>query len=149
MASITEPTEKEQIMTSLLSILNEKLKENNIEINTSTIPDIVRYGMEIVEIASVEKSERKALVIELVKNVITESNLEESQKEACKYILESELLENLIELLIKATKGELEFNQQTVEEFIEVTEDCCFAFLKFFNKTQQTSQTQISVNNTV
>ena len=130
-----EPVQTEQnLQLALLSILTQKLQENNIEINTSTIPDIVRYGMEIVEIASVEKSERKALVIELVKNIINESNLEESQKLASLHILESQLLENLIELLIKATKGELEFNQQTVEEVIEVTEDCCFAFLKFFNK---------------
>jgi len=134
MASIPEDQPEQNLQLALLSILTQKLQENNIEINTSTIPDIVRYGMEIVEIASVEKTERKELVIELVKNIITESNLEESQKLASLHILESQLLENLIELLIKATKGQLEFNQQTVEEVIEVTEDCCFAFLKFFNK---------------
>lgn len=147
MASIIEEHKdkpEQNLQLALLSILTQKLQENNIEVSTSTIPDIVRYGMEIVEIASVEKSERKGLVIELIKIIITESELDESQKNASLHILESQLLENLIELLIKASKGQLEFNQQTVEEVIEVTEDCCFAFLKFFNKITPNTE-----NNTV
>lgn len=132
---------KSELLTSLLTLLSEKMNEHGIEIGVSTIPDIVRYGMEIVEISSASKEQRKELVLEMVSKLVEDSDLPENQKNACEHVLESDMLDNLVELLIKASRGELEFNQETVEDVIEVTEDCCFAFLKLFGKKNSNNST--------
>lgn len=128
---ITEPV---NLVDELLSVLSGKLNENGVDLNASNMSDIVRYGMEVVEISTAPKEERKQLVLDMVAKLVETSDIEENQKQACLHILESDLLSNLIELLIKASKGELELNQETVEEVLEVTGGCCFAFLKFFKR---------------
>jgi hypothetical protein len=129
-----ETAESLNLVDELLSILLEKLNENGVDLNAANMSDIVRYGMEVVEISTAPKEERKQLVLDMVAKLVETSDIEENQKQACLHILEGDLLANLIELLIKASKGELQLNQETVEEVLEVTEDCCFAFLKFFKR---------------
>ena len=105
--------------------LQSTLKERNIEVSSKTITQIVKIAMEIVEATKLKGKEQKALVERIVRKIVTDSPLEESKKSIVISMLDEGIVGDVIDLVISATKGELDIN--TVEE---VATGCCLAFLK-------------------
>ena len=105
--------------------LQTTLKERNIEVSSKTITQIVKIAMEIVEATKLKGKEQKALVERIVRKIVTDSPLEESKKSIVISMLDEGIVGDVIDLVISATKGELDIN--TVEE---VATGCCLAFLK-------------------
>ena len=105
--------------------LQTTLKERNIEVSSKTITQIVKIAMEIVEATKLKGKEQKALVERIVRKIVTDAPLEESKKSIVISMLDEGIVGDVIDLVISATKGELDIN--TVEE---VATGCCLAFLK-------------------
>jgi hypothetical protein len=105
--------------------LQSTLKERNIDVSSKTITQIVKIAMEIVEATKLKGSEQKALVEKIVRKIIVDSPLEESKKSIIISMLDEGIVGDVIELVVSATKGELDIN--TVEK---VATGCCLAFLK-------------------
>lgn len=123
------PIENE-LVNILVEKLGEKLKENNIDIGIDSIPNIVRYGMEIVEAYNGNIDNKKEMVIDMIKIIIKMTDIDEDKKNIALEMLESDFVDSLIELIIQASKGQLEINQETIEDIVEVTEGCCFTLFK-------------------
>ncbi len=105
--------------------LQSTLKERNIDVSSKTITQIVKIAMEIVEATKLKGSEQKVLVEKIVRKIIVDSPLEESKKSIVISMLDEGIVGDVIELVVSATKGELDIN--TVEK---VATGCCLAFLK-------------------
>ena len=105
--------------------LQSTLKERNIEVSSKTITQIVKIAMEIVEATKLKGKEQKVLVERIVRKIVNDSPLEESKKSIVISMLDEGIVGDVIDLVISATKGELDIN--TVEE---VATGCCLAFLK-------------------
>lgn len=105
--------------------LQSTLKERNIDVSSKTITQIVKIAMEIVEATKLKGSEQKALVEKIVRKIIVDSPLEESKKSIVISMLDEGIVGDVIELVVSATKGELDIN--SVEK---VATGCCLAFLK-------------------
>ena len=105
--------------------LQSTLKERNIDVSSKTITEIVKIAMEIVESTKLKGAEQKALVEKIVRKIIVDSPLEESKKSIVISMLDEGIVGDVIELVVSATKGELDIN--TVEK---VATGCCLAFLK-------------------
>ena len=105
--------------------LQSTLKERNIDVSSKTITQIVKIAMEIVEATKLKGAEQKALVEKIVRKIIVDSPLEESKKSIVISMLDEGIVGDVIELVVSATKGELDIN--TVEK---VATGCCLAFLK-------------------
>ena len=110
---------------SALLKLQSTLKERNIEVSSKTITQIVKIAMEIVEATKLKGKEQKVLVERIVRKIVNDSTLEESKKSIVISMLDEGIVGDVIDLVISATKGELDIN--TVEE---VATGCCLAFLK-------------------
>ena len=110
---------------SALSKLQSTLKERNIDVSSKTITQIVKIAMEIVEATKLKGKEQKVLVERIVRKIVNDSPLEESKKSIVISMLDEGIVGDVIDLVISATKGELDIN--TVEE---VATGCCLAFLK-------------------
>ena len=105
--------------------LQSTLKERNIDVSSKTITQIVKIAMEIVEATKLKGAEQKALVEKIVRKIIVDSPLEESKKSIVISMLDEGIVGDVIELVVSATKGELDIN--SVEK---VATGCCLAFLK-------------------
>ena len=105
--------------------LQSTLKERNIEVSSKTITQIVKIAMEIVEATKLKGKEQKVLVERIVRKIVIEAPLEESKKSIVISMLDEGIVGDVIDLVISATKGELNIN--TVEK---VATGCCLAFLK-------------------
>ena len=105
------------IDVELKRILKEKamvlLKEKlNVEkLNFDLIIKFVVLVMELVEDTDVKGKSQKELVLNLVTEVINDSQLTDEEKWLCTSILRSENTNNTIDLIIDASKGNLNLNK--------------------------------------
>lgn len=113
----------ETIFESSLRKLKEKTK--NIEINSKTIISVVRFSMEIVEATTLKGDKQKEMVEKLVKQVITDAPISDKKEEALLYMVDEGIIGDITELVVSATKGELNINAA-----IEMSKVCCMGFLK-------------------
>ena len=93
---------------SSLGQLKERSK--NIEINGQTIMIVVKYSMEIIELTELKGTEQKEMAIKLVKKLVEDINLDENVKKIINGIVESGALSVTIDLIIDASKGNLNIN---------------------------------------
>jgi len=105
--------------------LQSTLKERNIEVSSKTITQIVKIAMEVVEATKLKGKEQKVLVERIVRKIVNDSPLDESKKSIVISILDEGIVGDVIDLVVSATKGELDIN--SVEK---VATGCCLAFLK-------------------
>lgn len=111
----------ETIFESSLRKLKEKTQ--NIEINAKTIIHVVRFAMEIVEATTLKGEKQKELVEKLVRQVITDAPISDKKEEALLYMVDEGIIGDITELVVSATKGEINVNS-----VIEVSKICCLGF---------------------
>lgn len=103
---------------------------NHIPFTSTNIILLVRYAMELVEITPLKGTAQKAMVLELVHLIITNSSMEDQDKTACFQILHSGAISQMIEIIIQASHGELTINK-AVKDTSTIASKCCFAFLQW------------------
>lgn len=115
------------IVKDTLSQLKQQLNEKDISVSSTTIVPITRIAMQIVERTALKNLQKRELVNELLLRLVQySSNLSNSQRRMCRSIIESGLINEVIEFVIDATKGKVDINQ--VHDVAESTVNCCFAF---------------------
>ncbi len=92
-----------------LSLLKEKL---NVEtLNSDLIVKFVVLVMELVEDTDVKGQSQKDLVLHIVSEIINESKLADEEKKLYLTILNSNNTSNTIDLIVDASKGNLNLNK--------------------------------------
>ena len=107
---------------------NFKTEIENIDgfqLNTHNLLKILKIGIEIVEFLNLKGSEKKRLVIDLVKKYIEEVEIDNLEKNMCLELVINGTVEGTIELVISASNGELNINN-----VIDLGSSCCAILLK-------------------
>lgn len=88
-----------------------KIKIGKLEINFSNIMTIVKYAMEVVETSQAKGKRQKTLVIQLVKQIVKDAPISDDKEKFLLDMIENGLLGNTIDLVIDASKGNLNINK--------------------------------------
>jgi len=114
-------TPKEQEIKEQTIIIIHKLKEKfgETKINTETIIIILKECMELVEKFQYSASDKKEYVISIVKRLILELVDDPTQKRILLDMIEQQILDNMIDLVIMASKGELNLNNIKIKKKVE------------------------------
>ena len=124
---------KEEISNLLVAVafdislkkLNEELESRNIEITPGSITIVIKICMEIAEATRLKGKEQKVLVERLVKKVVKDAPISDEKEKLLLDMIEEGVVGDVIDLVISATKGELDIN--AVEK---AAVGCCLALLK-------------------
>ena len=139
----------EKMLEIMLENLNTKLIEQNFVLEEATVMKLFQYGMEVIEIYDISGSRKKELVLEMITSLIEDSNLEESKKETLRHIISSGIASNMIDIIVSASKGELNINalkEEVIEIAEEATTNCLMhcirgVFTKVTSKTKKHPET--------
>ena len=107
-----------------VSLQKLKNKIGNMEINAQTIITVLRFAMEVVELTQVKGSAQRELAIKLVRQIIVDAPISDDKEKLLLEMIDQGILANTIELIVDATKGELDINAA-----VAVAAGCCATFL--------------------
>ena len=105
-----------ETLVDLVVLLKERLGETKI--SKATIHIILKEAMEIVEEMNVPGSEKLDNVIRIVKTLINDFLQDGEEKKLIMEIIDNNYLENTIELIVKASKGEININNKKTQKYI-------------------------------
>ena len=94
-------------------VINLKEKFEIEKIKSDTIHILVKETLELVEEIKVNGSEKKEIVIAILKELIDDLVEDEKDKELINEMIDKEILSNTIDLIILASKGKLNLNNNT------------------------------------
>jgi hypothetical protein len=103
----------------------KQVKENNLEVTPETVMRLLRIAMIIVEQTNESGSNKKAFVINLLKEIVMNNKvmLTEHKLEALNLIT-GNIVSDSIDFLIDASKGKFDINK--VEKIAEEVAKSCF-----------------------
>jgi len=109
MEAVPDAVKHHPLFETALKSLKEKL--GDIELSPASLTKVMRAAMEIIEDLPVKGIAQKELALDLLRQVVTDSPLEDIQKKLCQDVIESGILGNTIDLVVAASKGELSLNR--------------------------------------
>lgn len=96
---------------NLLSYALEELqkKVSMIDITTTTLPEIIKEGMQIVEKTTIKGTKQREFVIKILRKLF--DNLQNNdEKQILFKLLDNGTISNMIDLVVDATNGKLDIN---------------------------------------
>ena len=111
--------------TNLFSNLNTMFKTEirDIELKPANIANVLSRAMKVVELSQVKGKQQKFLAKALVRKAV-ETMEDGDKKTLLLNMLENDVLEDMVETIILATRGELQIN----EVLQQVRSRCCGLF---------------------
>lgn len=101
-----------------LGLLKDKTK--NTDINATTIIKVIKIAMEIVEATQLKGSAQKELVNKLTRQIIVDAPITDHKEKLLLEMIDEGIVSNMIDLVISATRGELNLNAAQ-----DVAKNCC------------------------
>ena len=93
----------------LYSELKKRL--GHLEVSVDNLMIILQYILEVVELTKVKDPQKKALAISLLKQIVSEADIDESERENCNIIINNGTVSNTIDLVITASKKKTKLNK--------------------------------------
>jgi hypothetical protein len=109
MEAVPDAVKHHPLFETALKSLKDKL--GDMELSPASLTKAMRASMEIIEDLPVKGIAQKELALDLLRQVVTDSPLEDIQKKLCQDVIESGILGNTIDLVVAASKGELSLNR--------------------------------------
>ena len=113
----------QEIIANTIHELNQKFGETRITVETIHL--VLKEVIELVEHFSCPGSEKKEHVITIVKALVTDLVDNEDDKRIILEMIDKKILENTIDLIIQATKGNININKKTQKKIVS----CCKSFI--------------------
>lgn len=129
-------------------ILNKIESELNME---KDIMELIRITMEEVEKSGLKGLSKKETVMKIIKQIIKAIEIQTELKEQIEHFLNSGLAESAIELIVKASKNELQINNiidEITDPQILNNTKCCFSIIKHVFKSFSKKSTNASSTET-
>jgi len=112
----------------VLRQVQDMMKAKGVEINDqSSLVKIMRIAMECVELVRDERvkgSDKKNIVIKVVRFLVEESKIDEEKKQFLRSMIEGGTLETTIDLIVDASKGQFELNRKTKRKLLLCMSEC-------------------------
>jgi len=102
-----------------------KTKTQNIQINSNTIITVLKFSMEIVEASHIKGRKQRDIAIRLIKQIVVDAPITNDNETLLLQMIDSGILGNTIDLVVSATKGDLDINSAA-----QVAVNCCLALLQ-------------------
>ena len=102
------------VVTDLVVSLKDRIGLTKITANTIHV--ILKEAMELVEELNIPGSEKKDNVIEVVKCLVNDLVDDINEKKLIIDIIDNNILENTMDLIIKASKGEININNKNTQK---------------------------------
>jgi DNA-binding ferritin-like protein (Dps family) len=99
----------DELFVSVSKEINEKMKD--VGVNVKTLHIIIKYVMEAVEQSPIKGKSQKTFALRLIKELIDNMPDSDSDKKTLLNLYETDSISNTIELVVRASKGELGINQ--------------------------------------
>lgn len=140
------------VVADLVVTLKDRIGLTKITANTIHV--ILKEAMELVEELNIPGSEKKDNVIEVVKCLVNDLVDDADEKKLIIDIIDKNILENTMDLIIKATKGEININNKKTQTQLV----SCFSFTlrtiailitKCKPKKKEKSEVRITVGNNI
>lgn len=135
------------VATQLVIDLTTQIAEKNLAISPETIMQLLRMTMEAVEGTPIKGEEQKQLALRVLMELVKAADLPEEHMTLIKSLLDGGLMSNTIDLIVEATKGNLDVNKAT-----EVAKGCfarCFGVFcrsKKTNKNKKQNKSKTQAN---
>lgn len=101
--------ETEREYQKILESISNRIKKSTI--SPSTITKLIRFVMEEMENSTIKGEERKNIAIKIIRELISDNDeISEETKNLCLQLIDNGVIENTIELIIQATRGNLNIN---------------------------------------
>jgi len=111
MAEKSENSELENSKVFFDCLKKLHTKFGNQQLSMQTTIKLVRYSMEIVELTEVKGEEQKTLAIALTRKIVVDAPMKDNEKEVVLEMIDNGVIDETIELVVSATRGELTINQ--------------------------------------
>jgi regulator of RNase E activity RraB len=108
-----------------IAMLSLRNKMGDIEVNPENIMTILKFTMEVAEVTELKGEAQKILCIKLLRDIIVAAPITDIKEEFLLNMVDNGTVGNTIDLVIGATKGQLDINTIT-----QVGSTCCLAFMK-------------------
>jgi len=106
--------ENSELIVSMVSSLKDRVGLEKL--TTKTIHIVLKEAMELVEELNIPGSEKCDNVLRVVKVLVEDLVKDSNEKQLILYIIENNVLENTMDLIIKASKGEININNKTTQK---------------------------------
>lgn len=112
------------IRENMVEISMDKIKEDNllkyaveelakkvsmIDIKTTTLPEIIKEAMQIVEKTTIKGTKQREFVIKVLRKLF-ESLTDNEEEKLLLQLIDNGTVSNMIDLIVDATKGRLDIN---------------------------------------
>ena len=108
--------ENSELIVSLVSSVKDRIGLDKLTSNTIHI--VLKETMELVEELNIPGSEKRDNVLRVVKVLVEDLVNDGNEKQLILDIIENNVLENTMDLIIKASKGEININNKTTQNQI-------------------------------
>lgn len=113
------------IKKKILTTIKKKMQVEGIELNTKTVIKCLRYVMEVIEVSELKGEEQKIMAIKIMRDLVNETELDDNSKKIILSIVDNNILGNIIDFVVDATKGNVSINN-----IKDIGKSCC---LSIFN----------------
>ena len=113
--------------TSQFAVSLHKLKQKigDTEINAQTIIKVLKFAMEVVEATQIKGEAQKELATKLVRQIVVDAPISDDKEKFLLDMIDQDILGNTIELIVEATKGELDINAA-----VAIATTCCMGLIR-------------------
>ena len=112
-----------------LEKLSNALQKRNIDVTPKTITAVVGIAMEIVEASKLKGEQQNELVTKIVRQIVVDAPIADEQEKLILDIIDQGIVSNVINLVISATRGELDINAAKA-----CATSCCLAITSRLSK---------------
>jgi hypothetical protein len=109
MEAVPESIKHHPLFEEALKQLKAKL--GDVELTPASLTKAMRAAMEVIEDLPIKGAAQKDLAVDILRQLITDAPIEEAQKKLCQDVIDSGILASTIDLVVSASKGELNLNR--------------------------------------
>ena len=103
------------IQEDILDVIQDKIILTLDKINDiNQVFDYVKLIMEALEPQPIPGKTKKVLALNILRNIIDQSELEETKKAECIALIDNNIISNAIDVIIAAASGKMEINMPTL-----------------------------------
>lgn len=113
------------IYNSCLEKTKKRIKDLNLGVTVTTITQVVKIVMEIVEATKLKGEQQNTLVTKIVRQTVVDAPISDDKEKLLLDMIDEKIMGDIINLVVSASKGQLEINATA-----QVAANCCLAFLR-------------------
>lgn len=93
-----------------LNKVKKIMEDEKLEVAVTSIIYIVKLTIEVLEESKVKGSDKKKLASKIIRKIIVDAPISDEKEKLCLDMVDEGIVENVIDLVVSASKGELNIN---------------------------------------